>query len=241
MRAGHAFVLGSGIAGLSVAELLSRCGWKITLLDTAAELGGDASRCTQNWFHTGWLYAALPNKAAMLGCNKALRLFHGMYGHVLPPGILNLEHRPGGLEYPESAEGWFSAERILYLYATGTAELSTSQRLFWKDYLRTVAFRRLRALGYDTRPMAVPDARLVPLLDHWEGSAAGHSKYMVVRSTDAQINTRRVLNTLLALLGEQTRVVSGAQYTLTRRAGRSVVRIDGEDHTPDLVVMATGK
>ena len=39
MKPGHAFVLGSGIAGLSVAEVLSRNGWKLTLLDTAAELG----------------------------------------------------------------------------------------------------------------------------------------------------------------------------------------------------------
>jgi glycine/D-amino acid oxidase-like deaminating enzyme len=221
--------------------VLSRAGWKITLLDTASELGGDASRCTQNWFHTGWLYAALPNKAAMLDCNKALRLFHGMYGHVLSRHILNLEHGPGVLEYPHSAQGWFSAERVHYLYATGTAELSASQRLFWKDYLRTVAFRRLRALGYDARPTAVPDPRLTRLLDYWEGSAAGHSKYMVVRSTDAQINTRRVLNTLLGLLGDQTQVVCGAQYTLSKQGGRSVLCIDGENHTPDLVVMATGK
>jgi glycine/D-amino acid oxidase-like deaminating enzyme len=241
MKAGHAFVLGSGIAGLSVAEVLSRNGWKITLLDTASELGGDASRCTQNWFHTGWLYAALPNKAAMLGCNKALRLFHGMYGHVLSPQTLNLEYGAASPEYPESAQGWFSAERVHYLYATGTAELSASQRLFWKDYLRVVAFRRLRALGYDARPTEVLDSRLVALLDYWEGNASGHSKYLVVRSTDAQINTRRVLNTLLALLGEQTRIVCGAHYTLTRRAGRSVIRLNGEDHTPDLVVMATGK
>ena len=123
MKPGHAFVLGSGIAGLTVAEVLSRNGWRITLLDTAAELGGDASRCTQNWLHTGWLYAALPNKAAMLGCNRALRLFHSMYDHVLSPGTLNLEHGPNSPEYPKSAHGWFSADRVHYLYATGTAEL----------------------------------------------------------------------------------------------------------------------
>jgi phytoene dehydrogenase-like protein len=75
----HAFVLGSGIAGLSIAELLSRNGWKITLLEAAKELGGDASRSTQNWLHTGWLYAALPSSAAMLGCSRALRLVHEVY------------------------------------------------------------------------------------------------------------------------------------------------------------------
>ena len=146
MKPGHAYVLGSGIAGLSVAEVLSRSGWQITLLESAPELGGDASRCTQNWFHTGWLYAALPNKAAMLDCNHALRLFRGMYGSVLSPETLNLTQGEGSVEYPASDHGWFSGERVLYLYATATAELSHAQRLFWKDYLRAVAFRRLRSL-----------------------------------------------------------------------------------------------
>ena len=85
------------------------------------------------------------------------------------------------------------------------------------------------------------DSRLVELLDYWEGDSAGHLKYLVVRSTDAQINTRRVLNTLLALLGDQTHVVSSARYTLTKQGARSVIRINGEEHMPDLVVMATGK
>jgi glycine/D-amino acid oxidase-like deaminating enzyme len=241
MTPGHAFVLGSGIAGLSVAEVLSRNGWRITLLDTASELGGDASRCTQNWFHTGWLYAALPNKAAMVDCNKAVRLFRGIYGSVLPPETLNLEQGPHSLEYPVSDQGWFSAERVHYLYATKTAELSLGHRLLWHNHLRAVAFRRLRGLGYDTTPTKALDPKLLELLNYWEDSSVGHLKYLVVRSTDAQINTRRVLDTLLSLLGDQTQVVSGARYTLTQRGDRSELCIDGETHRPDLVVLATGK
>ncbi|MEP7052318.1 MAG: FAD-dependent oxidoreductase [Pseudomonadota bacterium] len=241
MSRGHAFVLGSGVAGLSCAEVLSRNGWQITLFEAAPDLGGEASRSTQNWFHTGWLYAALPNKAAMVDCNQALRLFHAMYGGVLSPETLNLTFRDGSVEYPASDRGWFSGERVQYLYATGTAELSRGQRLFWKDYLRAVAFRRLRGLGYDVTPTTVLDPKLARLLDHWEASPVGRDLYTVVRSTDAQINTRRVLNSLLALLGERAEVVCGARYTLAKEGASTVIRMNGEVHRPDLVVLATGQ
>src|SRR5512140_1007927 len=116
-NAGHAFVLGSGIAGLSVAEILSRNGWKITVIESSTELGGQASRATQNWLHTGWLYAALPCEAAMRGCNRALGLFHSVYDSVLPSEIVNLDLGGGEVSFPSSTAGWFSAERVHYVYA----------------------------------------------------------------------------------------------------------------------------
>src|SRR5512142_1492673 len=121
---GHAFVLGSGIAGLSAAELLSRNGWRITVLESSSELGGQASRATQNWLHTGWLYAALSCEAAMRGCNRALQLFHSIYDSVLSSDVLNLELDGGQVSFPPSSAGWFSAERVHYVYALATSELS---------------------------------------------------------------------------------------------------------------------
>jgi glycine/D-amino acid oxidase-like deaminating enzyme len=237
----HAFVLGAGIAGLSLAEILSRNGWRITVLESANELGGDASRATQNWLHTGWLYAALPGAAAMLGCHRALNLFHATYDSVLPPSVLNLELEPSGVSYPPSAEGWFSAEAVLYLYALATWELSPLQRQTWRAYLAAVPLRRLRALGYGTKRTEVIPKNLADLLDHWEGGSGGRRKYAVIRSTDAQIQTRRVMNSLLALLGERAELVLSAEYQLEPRNGGTVVRINGEAHAPDLVLIASGK
>jgi glycine/D-amino acid oxidase-like deaminating enzyme len=240
-KSSHAFVLGSGIAGLSLAEILSRNGWRITLLDCATELGGDASRATQNWLHTGWLYAALTHRSAMQGCHRALQLFHGIYDPVLGPDVLNLAIEKHSVVYPRSSTGWFSPERVHYLYALATSELSLWQRVLWRHYLAAIPWRRLRALGYSTAPTRELSPRLRDLLDYWEGGPGGHSKYAVIPSTDAQIHTRRVLNSLLALLGERTEVVRNASYELVQRADRASVRINGETHTPDLLVIASGK
>jgi glycine/D-amino acid oxidase-like deaminating enzyme len=237
----HAFVLGSGIAGLATAEILSRNGYRITLLESARTLGGDASRSTQNWFHTGWLYAALPSRAAMLGCHRALVRFRPLYDPVLPPEIVNLEIGPQSVSYPESEQGWFSPERVLYLYALATAELSPVDRFAWPRLLQSLAWPRLRDLGYDTAPATTLSPRLVELLDRWEDAPGGHARYSVIRSTDAQINTRRVLDTLLSLLGEEAEVVRGADYSLRQVNARSVLKVNGDSCTPDVVVVATGK
>jgi glycine/D-amino acid oxidase-like deaminating enzyme len=237
----RAFVLGSGIAGLSLGEILSRNGYQVTLVDSARTLGGDASRCTQNWLHTGWLYAALPNRAAMLDCHRALHSFRRLYENVLPPDVVNVDVGDGRVAYPESASGWFAPERVHYLYALATSELSFVERFAWRRCLNSVAFPRLRALGYETSPLRNLPPRLAELLDRWEGDRQGHTRYSVVRSTDAQINTRRVLDTLLSLLGADAEVVRGADCALEPRGDRSIVRIDGERHAPDLVVVATGK
>jgi glycine/D-amino acid oxidase-like deaminating enzyme len=237
----HAFVLGSGIAGLSLAEILSRNGWRITLLDSAPDLGGDASRSTQNWLHTGWLYAALPSASALYGCATSLRLFQKTYESVLSSDVVNVEADERGVVYPPSSTGWFSPERVHYAFAVSSYDLSALQRITWRAYLDHVLLRRLRRLGYPTEAARDLPRGLVELMNHWEGGEGGPSKYRVIPSTDARIDTKRVLSSLLRLLGADTEVVTGAQYELVRQNDRTAVRIDGELHTPDLCVLAAGK
>ena len=77
----EAFVLGTGIAGISIAEILSRNGYKVFLLEKSNKIGEEASLATQKWFHTGWLYAALPDQSATLGCYDAMKLFNVIYNN----------------------------------------------------------------------------------------------------------------------------------------------------------------
>ncbi len=236
-----AFVMGSGIAGLSLAEILSRNGWKITLLDSVSGLGGDASRSTQNWLHTGWLYAGLPSASAMQGCATSLRLFRKIYGHVLSNHVVNVEVDDQRLDYPASSSGWFSAERVHYAFAISSYDLSPLQKATWRRYLDYVLLRRLRGLGYPTDALSELPQGLVDLMEMWEDDPEGYTKYRVVPSTDARIDTKKVLSSLLSLLGSDTEVVTDAAYELVPQGDRTSVRINGELHTPDLCVLAAGK
>ncbi len=238
---GVAFVLGTGISGLSIGELLSRNGWRVTLIDTQAWIGGDASLSTQNWFHTGWLYAALPYDSAMRGCFRALKLYAHIYGHLLPTDVLNVNAGDDGVSYPLSDRGWFNPSRILYLYATSAYDLNGWQRLSWKPYLSAMPLRRLRRLGYPVQRMRTLQPKLSHLLDRWEGTSDGASRYWAIPSTDARLETRRVLQTLTGLLSDRTSVVTGMEPELVEASGKSQVVINGDRHTPDLVVLASGR
>lgn len=236
-----AFVFGSGIAGLSLAEILSRNGWQITVIDVAPDLGGDASRSTQNWLHTGWLYAGLPYASAMEGCATSLRLFRRTYSAVLPNEVVNVEADDDGVVYAPSSSGWFSPERVHYAFAVATYDLSPLQKATWRGYLDCVVLRRLRRLGYPTDSLQELPKGFIDLMAHWEGDPSGHQKYRVIPSTDARIDTKRVLSSLLRLLGAKTNVITGASYELVRKGDRTAVRINGELHTPDLCILAAGK
>ena len=85
-----AFIIGTGIAGVSLGEILSRNGYKVFLLENSDKIGGEASLATQKWFHTGWLYAALPDQSATLGCYNAVKLFNVIYANKYFKNKINI-------------------------------------------------------------------------------------------------------------------------------------------------------
>ena len=129
-----AIIIGTGIAGLSSAEILSRNNYKVVLLESQEKIGGEASLATQKWYHTGWLYAALPNSAAMQGCYDALHLYEKVDKDVFSKDEINLD-LSNGVKYLNSNKGWFIDERIYYYYAISSYELSFIDKIYWPIYL----------------------------------------------------------------------------------------------------------
>ncbi len=236
-----AIVLGGGIAGLAVAEVLSRNHHRVTLIERQDALGGEASLRTQKWLHSGWLYAALPYRSAMRACNAALRCYRTVYGHVLPGEVMNIARDSDRVHFEPTADGWFDPTPVLYLFATATYDLATWQRVLHRQYLRWIALRRLRALGYDTRPLRDLPAELDELLTRWEGVDDAVRRYLPVQSTDARIETRRVMRSLVGLLGEHVEVVTGAEARVERYGTGSAVIVNGERMRADVVVLAAGR
>ncbi len=236
-----AFVIGSGIAGLSISEILSRNGWKVVLLESQDKIGGEASLATQKWYHTGWLYASLPNPSAMLGCYKALNLYRKVYGNIIPSRDLNISNANGLVYYPKSDSGWFIDEKIQYYFALSTFEMSLPLKLFWPSYLRLRTFKRLRKLNYDTSSIENVDLSVKQLLNTWEKSDNGFKRYEVVSSTDAKIDTDKVMRSLVQILSGDTEIITKACFALSELNGRSTIKIDKTVHKPDLIVIASGK
>ncbi|MBF0437413.1 MAG: FAD-dependent oxidoreductase [Magnetococcales bacterium] len=104
-------VVGGGIAGLAIAELLQRSGQSVLLLEASSSLCGMSSSDHQGWFHTGALYAAIPTPFFFHGLIKNLDNLFAYYSHF---PRMNLRHGSSLItsDYP----GWFGKEPINYFY-----------------------------------------------------------------------------------------------------------------------------
>jgi hypothetical protein len=234
-----AVIVGTGIAGLSLAEILSRNNYKVILLESQNRIGGEATLATQKWCHTGWLYSALPNQSAMNGCYNALHLYKTIYEDIFP-GFINLELDGKSVEYLKSDNGWFTDERIHYLFAMGTHELSLPMKIYWPLYFNLVIMRRLKKL-YTFDEMASVRQPLKKLLNVWENDTKGYTKYRCIRTTDAKIHTDRVTKALVSALSEDTEIITNARFSLKHRGDTSTITIEGRPYTPDLLILASGK
>lgn len=104
-------VIGGGIAGLASAELLQRSGRNVLLLESESLLGTKSSSEMHGWFHTGALYAALPDKSffkTLVGNLDDLLSYYSCFDDM------NLEL--DGYLKVKAKSGWFSNNLNLYSY-----------------------------------------------------------------------------------------------------------------------------
>ena len=210
-----AVVIGSGIAGMSLAEILSRNDYKVIILESQDKIGGEASLATQKWYHTGWLYAALPNKSAMMGCYNALHLYKKVYQNIFSQNIVNLEITENGVDYLSTRDGWFIDDRIHFLFALSTYELSLWEKFYWPIYLKHLPFKRLKKLNYQLDVLMDYDSNMKNLMNQWENDENGNRKYKVIRTTDAKIDTSRIMRSLVSNLSSNTEIITSSLLLYT--------------------------
>ena len=105
-------VVGAGAAGISIAEMLSRLGFKILLLEKNPKLASETSRIFHEWLHTGSLYTLVPDRLKttryLLGALDDLFEYYSGYDRM------NLGGTESGLKI--QLNGWFNNEHIHYRY-----------------------------------------------------------------------------------------------------------------------------
>ena len=105
-------VVGGGIAGIAAAEILTRHGHQVTLLEKEEELASDTSAVFHEWMHFGSLYTLFP------GLNKALRYVLGGLDDLLEYYSdfenMNLSKSEKGILIDR--DGWFSDKKITFRF-----------------------------------------------------------------------------------------------------------------------------
>lgn len=149
-------VVGGGIAGIAVAELLSRkSDLHIKVIDHADRLGTQASGKLEGWFHSGALYSGGDDAQTFLNCINALEDLINLYSGSFSACNMVLEERSPRLFVPAvqpRQAGWFNDAHTTYILpGPGAPDVKLSRfrndSFLWESQRERVLNRLEAAFG----------------------------------------------------------------------------------------------
>ena len=106
-------VIGAGIAGLAIAELFSRNGQNVALVEKNATVCRESSGGHHEWFHFGSLYSIFPSNQFMRTLVGGIDDLLAYYGEF--PGMNIHVGAAGKLEFPQEPGAWIRDDPIDYI------------------------------------------------------------------------------------------------------------------------------
>ena len=143
-------IVGGGIAGIAIAELLSRRHpLSIKVLDRAPQLGTGGSGRLEGWFHAGGLYSGLDDGQTFMNCLNAIEDLITYYTSHFPDRCnLTCAPRYPGIYGPAVVpreDRWFNDAPVFYIHPThASPEVQLSH---FKNDAVLLEIQRQRVLG----------------------------------------------------------------------------------------------
>lgn len=188
-------IVGGGIAGISICEMLSRLGKKCLILESKDKLASGNSGDFHEWLHTGALYTLLPDRllttSYLLGAIDDLMSYYSGYANN------NLKPTESGLIVDES--GWFNSERIRFRYRNrrfnpiwqfvSAKSMCLINEIDSHDWLR----KRAGSFRYESKVYK-------NLLKHYP---RGNKQFKEIKSSDISMNSRLLISDLCSVILER--------------------------------------
>ena len=201
-------IVGGGISGISIAEILCREGKTVLLLEKNDSLASETSKGFHEWVHSGALHTLVPDKLLtlryLLGATDDLIEYYSSF-----PGM-NLVPTESGIKISNS--GWFNDDRIEFLYkihklnpiwlslVSRSAELISM--VAKHDWLRKRAGSEYGGSGI----------KLQNQLRNTVAQLRSHTDFFSVTSPDFTMNSRILISELLSsAINNGLDVLTGAE------------------------------
>ena len=186
-------IVGGGISGIAVAEILCREGKKVLLLEKNNRLASETSKVFHEWMHSGTLYTLAPDKLLtlryLLGATDDLFEYYSLYPNM------NLIPTGDGMEV--GPNGWFNDRSIQYKFRVRKFNpvwmmmVSRSMELV-KLVSKHDWLRRRAGAEYGRSNLK---------LDYWfrnvTDQMSSKEKFISVPSPDITMNSRKLMSDLL--------------------------------------------
>jgi len=190
-------IVGGGIAGISISEILTREGHSVILIDKNKKLASETTREFHEWIHTGALYTLVPDNLNtlkfILGAIDDLIEYYSSFERM------NLEPSGSGLIIGENKNDWFSNNYIHFKYRLkgrkitipwliGIARsLQINEKLQVHDWLR----RRAGELE------PIKDGLIKGIIKNFLMLLKHKEKFYDYKTTDFTTNSRSILRDLV--------------------------------------------
>ena len=230
-------VVGGGISGITVSEILSRGGKSVLLIEKNEKLASETSKVFHEWLHSGSLYSLAPDKLTtlryLLGATDDLFEYYDSF--------INMNLYPTEQGTKVKGEGWFNDDNIEYRYKkhllnpVWTSLISRSINII--DSLNKHDWLRRRA-GSNYGEAKVN-------FSHWFNKIIelnkGNSEFYFKASPDVTINSRRLIKDILASATEEglSIITDKRVNNISENKDGVVVEADGINFKSDKVVICS--
>ena len=191
-------VVGGGVAGISLSEILTREGHSVALIEKKDKLASATTREFHEWFHTGSLYTLLKDDMKtlkyILGSLDDLLEFYSSFPKM------NLRPTDKGLKIADNNKGWFSPNYINFKYRLKSRKLilpwlfAIARSIALIDGIRKHDWLRRRAGILES----VTTEYYFSILKNLLKIVASSNKFYKIETTDFTTNSRDLLKDMIA-------------------------------------------
>ena len=191
-------IAGGGIAGISLAEILTREGHSVALIEKKNKLASETTREFHEWVHTGSLYTLEKDKMKtlkyILGSLDDLLEFYSSFPKM------NLKPTESGFEITENEKGWFNSNYINFKYRL-------KNRKFLLNWLYTISksitlINGIRQHDWLRRRAGILESLTtnyyLPIIKNFIKIIFNNKKFLKIKTTDFTTNSRILLSDMLA-------------------------------------------
>ena len=230
-------VVGGGISGIAVAEILCRGGESVLLIEKNETLASETSKVFHEWLHSGSLYTLAPDRLLtlryLLGATDDLFEYYDTF-----PGM-NLLPTESGTAIDKF--GWFNNEHIEYRYkkhvynpvwsSLVSRSINIIDLLHQHDWLR-------RRAGSDYGDSKV---KFVHWFDNIFKQVKNKSDFFCKDSPDITINSRQLISDILsAAISKGLKVLTGKKVDgITERGDLTFVKVGSTTYKANNVVICS--
>ena len=191
-------VVGGGIAGISIAEILTRQGHSVAIVEKNKKLASVATREFHEWVHTGSLYTLVKDQMKtlkyILGSLDDLLEFYSSYKNM------NLSPTEKGLLINDQNNGWFNKNYINFKYRLKNRKFlfnwmfSVARSIALIEGIKKHDWLRRRAGIIES----VTSEYYLPIIKNFINLLFTNKKFYGIKSSDFTTNSRVLLKDLLS-------------------------------------------